>query len=223
MLWVNYPNNPTGATASLDFFSDAVQLCRRHDILLCSDLAYAEIGYDGFRAPSALEISGAKDVTLEFYSLSKPFNMTGWRIAAAVGNPLAVGALGTLKSNLDSGVFTAVQEAGIAALAQDPRAFFQKQSVLYQKRRDIVLAALDDMGLGIPAPLSTFYMWFPSPKGMTASQASRFFVEEAHVVVTPGSSYGATGEGWLRISLTCDTDRLEEAMGRMKEALNRKL
>lgn len=221
MLWVNYPNNPTGATATLDHFAEAVELCRRYDILLCSDLAYAEIGYNGFRAPSTLQVPGAKDVTIEFYSLSKPFNMTGWRVAAAVGNPLAVGALGTLKSNLDSGVFTAVQEAAIVALKSNPVPFFEEQSRLYQERRDVVLKGLDDMGIRIPAPLSTFYIWFPTPAGMTASDASRFFVEEAQVVVAPGSSYGAAGEGWLRISLTCPTDRLVEAMDRMKSAIAR--
>ncbi len=221
ILWINYPNNPTGATATLDFFEEAVELCRRHDILLASDLAYAEIGYNGFRAPSVLEVPGALDVAIEFYSLSKPFNMTGWRVAAAVGNPLAVDALGTLKSNLDSGVFTAVQEAAIVALESDPMAFFAEQSRLYQERRDIVLESLDKMGLHIPAPRSTFYIWFPTPQGMTSSQASEFFVQEAHVVVAPGSSYGKAGEGWLRISLTCPTERLVEAMERMKTAVRR--
>lgn len=221
MLWVNYPNNPTGATADLSFFEEAVALCRQYDILLCSDLAYAEIGYDGFRAPSALQVDGAKDVTVEFYSLSKPFNMTGWRVAAAVGNPTAVGALGTLKSNLDSGVFTAVQEAAVAALAHDPFTFFKEQSALYAARRNIALNALEEMGMGIPSPLSTFYIWFRTPRGMSSSEASRFFVEEAHVVVAPGSSYGEVGEGWLRASLTCPTDRLIEAFDRMKAAMAR--
>lgn len=221
ILWINYPNNPTGAIATLDLFQEAVELCRRHDILLASDLAYAEIGYNGFHAPSVLQVPGALDVAIEFYSLSKPFNMTGWRVAAAVGNALAVNALGTLKSNLDSGVFTAVQEAAIVALESDPVSFFTEQSRLYQERRDIVLEALDGMGLHIPAPRSTFYMWFPTPKGMTSSQASEFFVKEAHVVVAPGSSYGKAGEGWLRISLTCPTERLVEAMERMTTAVNR--
>lgn len=219
MLWVNYPNNPTGAVADLSFFADVVQFCKDNDILLCSDLAYAEIGYDGYRAPSVLEVPGAKEIAIEFYSLSKPFNMTGWRIAAAVGNPMAVNALGTLKSNLDSGIFTAVQDAGIVALEQHPLPFFQEQSRLYEDRRNIVAQALDEMGLGIPAPLSTFYMWFPTPFSLTSADASRFFVESAHVVVTPGASYGSSGEGWLRISLTCETSRLKEAMERMKTAL----
>lgn len=221
MLWINYPNNPTGAVATLDFYRQAVEFCRQHDILLCSDAAYAEIGYDGFRAPSVLQVEGAKDVAVEFYSLSKPFNMTGWRVAAAVGNPLAVKGLGTLKSNLDSGVFTAVQEAAETALATDPFAFFAHQNSLYQARRDIVLNALKNMDFDVPAPLSTFYVWFPTPKNMTSAEASQFFVEEAKVVVAPGASYGPSGEGWLRISLTCPSDRLIEAMNRMEAASRR--
>lgn len=221
LLWINYPNNPTGAVAEREFFEKAVQFCRQYDILLCSDLAYAEIGYDGFKASSVLEVPGAKDIAIEFYSLSKPFNMTGWRIAAAVGHPLAVGALGTLKSNLDSGVFTAVQQAAIVALNHDPTLFFDQQNRLYQMRRDIVVNTLEALGVKIPRILSTFYIWFPTPKGLTSSDASRFLVEEAKVVVAPGSSYGAQGEGWLRISLTCPTDRLTLAMQRITEAYAR--
>lgn len=219
MLWVNYPNNPTGAVAPREFLRDAVDFCQAHDILLCSDLAYAEIGFDGYRAPSVLEIAGAKDIAVEFYSLSKPFNMTGWRVAAAVGNRLAVQALGTLKSNLDSGVFTAVQDAAVVALDNDPRAFFASQNAVYQERRDIVVKGLKEAGIDIPAPLSTFYIWFPTPGHWTSAEASRILVEESHVVVAPGSSYGPSGEGWLRISLTCPTDRLAEAMVRLKVAL----
>lgn len=219
MLWINYPNNPTGGVADLKFYQEAVDFCRTHDILLCSDLAYAEIGYDGFRAPSVLQIPGAEDVAIEFYSLSKPFNMTGWRIASAVGNPMAVKALGTLKSNLDSGAFTAVQDAAIVALNHDPVTFFQSQSALYQSRRDIACAALDAMGLSIPTPLSTFYIWFRTPDGMTSKEASQFFIEKAHVVVAPGSSYGDQGEGWLRVSLTAPTERLQEGFARMQKAV----
>lgn len=219
MLWINYPNNPTGAVATKDFMNEAVDFCRRHDLLLCSDAAYVEIGFDGYRPPSVLEIPGAKEVAIEFYSLSKPFNMTGWRIGAAVGNAMAVGALGTLKSNLDSGPFTAVQDAAIAGLAAEPENFFDHMNRLYQKRRDIVVRALAEMGLGVPAPQSTFYLWFPTPKGMTSAEATQFFVEKAHVVVTPGAAYGPHGEGWMRISLTIDDDRLEKGMERMKKAL----
>lgn len=221
MLWLNYPNNPTGAVADLAFYQKAVDLCRKYDILLCSDLAYAEIGYDGYRPPSVLEIPGAKDVAVEFYSLSKPFNMTGWRIAAAVGNEDAVKALGTLKSNIDSGPFNAVQDAAIVALRDNPEEFFRQMNALYKVRRDLTLAALDDMGLAIDAPASTFYIWFPAPPNMTSADATQFFVENADVVVAPGGAYGSVGEGWLRISLTVDTDRLIEALSRMKQAMSR--
>ncbi len=222
IFWVNYPNNPTGAVAARDFYQELVAYCQRYDILLASDLAYAEIGYDGYRAPSVLEIPDAKTVAIEFYSFSKPFNMTGWRIAAAVGNALAISALGTLKSHLDSGPFTAIQEAAIAALKDNPQPVFDQQTALYQYRRDLVLSALADMGLKVPVkPLATFYVWFQTPSGMSSDQASQFFVKEANVVVAPGASYGAHGEGWLRISLTCETQRIEEAMQRMKAALAR--
>lgn len=221
MLWVNYPNNPTGAVADLAFYQEAVELCRTYDILLCSDAAYAEIGFDGYRAPSVLEIPGAKDIAVEFYSLSKPFNMTGWRIGAAVGQADAIRALGTIKSNIDSGPFTAVQEAAIAGLDQEPEKFFAEMNQLYRERRDVTLAALADMGLGIPAPQSTFYIWFPAPAGLSSAEATQFFVEEADVVVAPGGAYGRHGEGWLRISLTIDTDRLKEALARMKRAMTK--
>ncbi|MCY0899876.1 MAG: LL-diaminopimelate aminotransferase [Firmicutes bacterium] len=220
MLWVNYPNNPTGAVASLDFYREVVHLCREYDILLCSDLAYAEIGFDGYQAPSVLQIPEARDIAIEFYSLSKPFNMTGWRIAAAVGNRDAVRALGTLKSHLDSGAFTAVQDAAIVALTRDPYPVFTEQNRLYQERRDIVLRALHEMNLDVFTPLSTFYVWFSTPQQMTSSEASRYFVEQAQVVLAPGAAYGRAGEGWLRISLTTATDRLVEAMQRMKRAMS---
>lgn len=219
MLWVNYPNNPTGAVATRDFFKKAVDLCRRHDILLCSDAAYVEIGFDGYKPPSILEIEGAKDVAIEFYSLSKPFNMTGWRIAAAVGNQDAVKALGTIKSNLDSGPFTAVQEAAIKALESDPGTFFNHMNQIYRERRDLTATALRSMGLEFQSPLSTFYLWFRTPEGMSSSEATQFFVEHAHVVVAPGEAYGQSGQGWLRISLTIDSERLKEGLDRMKNAL----
>ncbi|AUW93316.1 MAG: LL-diaminopimelate aminotransferase [Sulfobacillus thermotolerans] len=219
MLWLNYPNNPTGAVAPYDFYQEAVDLCRTHDVLLCSDGAYLEMGFDGYKAPSVLEIPGAKDVAIEFYSLSKPFNMTGWRIAAAVGNSSAVAALGTLKSNLDSGPFTAVQDAAIAALQSDPRAFFADMNALYQERRDIAIRALHAMGIAAATPAATFYLWFPAPFGMTAAEATTYFIQEAGVLLTPGEAYGAHGQGWLRISLTIDTPRLREGMERMAEAV----
>lgn len=219
MLWINYPNNPTGAIASRDFLKEAVAFARDHDLLLCSDAAYVEMGFDGYRAPSVLEIDGAKEVAIEFYSLSKPFNMTGWRIGAAVGNPLAIQALGTLKSNLDSGPFTAVQDAAITGLASEPEKFFEAMNHMYETRRNIVVNGLTAMGIQSPRPQATFYLWFRTPHNMSSAEAARFFVEQAHVAVTPGAAYGPHGEGWLRISLTTPEVRLSEAMQRMKEAL----
>ena len=219
MLWINYPNNPTGAIASRDFLKEAVAFARDHDLLLCSDAAYVEMGLDGYRAPSVLEIDGAKEVAIEFYSLSKPFNMTGWRIGAAVGNPLAIQALGTLKSNLDSGPFTAVQDAAITGLASEPEKFFEAMNHMYETRRNIVVNGLTAMGIQSPRPQATFYLWFRTPHNMSSAEAARFFVEQAHVAVTPGAAYGPHGEGWLRISLTTPEVRLSEAMQRMKEAL----
>lgn len=219
MLWINYPNNPTGAIASRDFLKEAVAFARNHDLLLCSDAAYVEMGFDGYRAPSVLEIDGAKEVAIEFYSLSKPFNMTGWRIGAAVGNPLAIQALGTLKSNLDSGPFTAVQDAAITGLASEPEKFFEAMNHMYETRRNIVVNGLTAMGIQSPRPQATFYLWFRTPHNMSSAEAARFFVEQAHVAVTPGAAYGPHGEGWLRISLTTPEVRLSEAMQRMKEAL----
>ncbi len=219
MLWINYPNNPTGAIASRDFLKEAVAFAGDHDLLLCSDAAYVEMGLDGYRAPSVLEIDGAKEVAIEFYSLSKPFNMTGWRIGAAVGNPLAIKALGTLKSNLDSGPFTAVQDAAITGLASEPEKFFEAMNHMYETRRNIVVNGLTAMGIQSPRPQATFYLWFRTPHNMSSAEAARFFVEQAHVAVTPGAAYGPHGEGWLRISLTTPEIRLSEAMHRMKEAL----
>ncbi len=219
MLWVNYPNNPTGAVAPLAFYEKAVDLCRKHEVLLCSDGAYLEMGFDGYQAPSVLQVPQASDIAVEFYSLSKPFNMTGWRIGAAVGNASAVKALGTLKSNLDSGPFTAVQDAAIAALNSQPEPFFAQMNALYRARRDLAVRALKDMGIAISPPQSTFYLWFKAPGGMESAAATQYFVQHAGVVVTPGEAYGAQGQGWMRISLTISTPALEEGLERMKQAL----
>lgn len=220
MLWLNYPNNPTGATAPSSFLAEAVERCRTYDVLLCHDNAYAEMSFDGYRAPSVLEIPGARDVAVEFYSWSKPFNMTGWRVAAAVGNSIAIKALGLMKSHLDSGVFTAVQEAAIAALEGNPEAVFERMNAVYRTRRDLLVDGLTKAGLVVPTPKATFYLWFATPRAMTSAQASKFFLEEADTVVTPGSAYGEQGEGWLRIALTESEDRLRLAVERMQAALS---
>ncbi len=222
MLWLNYPNNPTGAVASREFYQEAVDLCGQHEVLLCSDGAYLEMGFDGYQAPSVLEIPGAKETAIEFYSLSKPFNMTGWRIAAAVGNASAVEALGTLKSNLDSGPFTAVQDAAVSALRSGPAPFFTAMNALYQERRDIAVRALTSMGIPLQAPEATFYLWFQAPFGMTSAEATTYFIREAGVLLTPGEAYGTHGQGWMRISLTIDTARLQEGLERMAAAIQKR-
>lgn len=219
MLWLNYPNNPTGAAWSLEDAREAVERCRHYDVLLCHDNAYAEMTFDGYRAPSVLEVPGAKEIAVEFYSWSKPFNMTGWRVAAAVGCPVAIGALGRMKSHLDSGVFTAIQEAAVVAISEHPEDVFQRMNAIYARRRDRVLPILRRAGLDVPQPKATFYLWFRTPAGMSSAQAARFFLTEAHTVVTPGRAYGEEGEGWLRIALTESEERLTEAANRMAEAL----
>jgi LL-diaminopimelate aminotransferase len=161
------------------------------------------------------------DVAVEFYSWSKPFNMTGWRVAAAVGNQTAIHALGLMKSHLDSGVFTAVQQAAMVALNEHPETVFEAMNQVYLKRRDLVVPELTKAGLKVPTPKATFYLWFPTPRQMTSAQASKFFLEEADTVVTPGNAYGQQGEGWLRIALTESEDRLSEAGQRIRAALRR--
>ncbi len=223
MLWLNYPNNPTGAIAPEAFLAEAVDRCRHYDVLLCHDNAYAEMTYDGYRAPSVLQIPGAKEIAVEFYSFSKPFNMTGWRVAAAVGAPVAIEALGLLKSHLDSGVFTAVQEAAIVALdtggGSEAGRVFERMNAIYAARRDLVVDGLSAAGLDISRPLATFYLWFRTPGKMTSAAASKFFLEQADTVVTPGRAYGAHGEGWLRIALTESEERLQSAVERMAAAV----
>ncbi len=214
ILFLNYPNNPTGATADLVFWERALDFCRRHDILLAHDNAYAEIGYDGYRAPSVLQLPGARDVAVEFHSLSKPFNMTGWRVGFCCGNARAVAALGVVKNNTDSGVFGAVQQAAIVALGLDRRHLEERLEV-YRRRRDLMVSALRSAGISAPSPRATIYLWCPVPEGETAAGFSGRLLEESGVFVTPGTGYGRHGEGFFRISLTCADARLEEAARRI--------
>lgn len=214
ILFLNYPNNPTAAIADLGFFEEAVAFCRRHDILLAHDNAYAEIGYDGYRAPSVLEVPGAREVAIEFHSLSKPFNMTGWRVGFACGSAQAIAALGVIKNNTDSGAFTAVQQAAITAL-ELPRQVLQVQLAVYRERRDRMVAALRGAGIEAPTPRATIYLWCPVPPGETASGFAGRLLEQTGVLVTPGTGYGPNGEGFFRISLTCPDDRLQEAARRI--------
>lgn len=217
LLFLNYPNNPTGAVATLDFYRQAVAFARRHDILIVSDNAYSEMTYDGYRAPSIFEVEGAREVAVEFWSLSKPFNMTGWRIAFVVGNPEAIAALGVIKTNTDSGQFTAVQEAANAALTSpEAEGFIAEMNEVYRRRRDLAVAGLRAIGLDARPMKGSFYLWVPVPEGHTSASFAALLLEEAGVVVTPGAAYGEHGEGYIRISLCIAEERLQEAMERIR-------
>ncbi len=215
LMWLNYPNNPTGAPADLSFFEEAIDFCRRHSILLCHDNPYSDVTFDGYRAVSPLQIPGAQEVVIEFNSLSKTYNMAGWRVGMAVGNAAAVKALGTIKTQVDSGLALPVQYMAIAALTGD-QTWLAGRNAIYQQRRDMVLAALDELGLAVPAPKATLYVWFPAPDGMTDVEFHQKLLREAHVSIAPGSMYGQNGRGWMRLAIGVDTGRLQEALARIK-------
>ncbi len=217
VLWINYPNNPTGAVAPLEFFERAVHFARRHEILVCHDNAYSEVSYDDYRPPSFLEIPGARDVGLEFHSLSKTYNMTGWRVGMVVGNARALATFGQVKTNVDSGVFEAVQRAAIAALGGD-QSWLAGRNLVYQGRRDRVIAALAEMGNPTPAPKASLYVWARVPGGGSSLQYCLELLHNSLVWVTPGIGFGDAGEGYFRISLTTPDDRLDEALRRMVAA-----
>lgn len=218
IMFLGYPNNPTGACATDEYFDRAIEFCIEHGILLAHDNAYCDICYDGYRAPSILERPRAKECCIEFFSLSKGYNMTGWRIAFACGNEQAVQALGTIKNNLDSGQFTAIQEAAIAALTGDQDCVKQMCEI-YQARRDAIVGALRSIGLECAAPKATIYVWCKVPEGETSESFATKLLECAHVIVTPGSGYGPDGEGFIRISLTTPDERLMEAVERIKSTM----
>ena len=215
ILWLNYPNNPTAAVADRHFFEEVVTFAHTYHIMVCNDLTYSEIAFDGYRPPSLLEIEGAKEVAVEFHSLSKSFNMTGWRIGFAVGNKEAVTGLGTVKSNLDSGVFQAIQRAGVVALRESQDSIREIQKI-YATRRDIVVNGLRDAGFVLDAPKATFYLWVPIPQPYTSTSLATKLLTEGGVVVTPGNGFGSPGEGYLRLALTQDENRLLEATERIK-------
>jgi LL-diaminopimelate aminotransferase len=218
LMFINYPNNPTGAVAPDGFFEEAVAFARMHDLLVVHDNAYSEITFDGYRAPSFLATDGAMDVGVEVFSLSKTYNMTGWRCAAIVGNAEAINHYWRLKTNVDSGMFEAIQLAAIEALS-GPQGFVEEACAMYQRRRDLVLAALGEIGIELDPPKGTIYIWAPVPSGHTSASFAEEVLERAAVVVSPGSSYGPHGEGFFRISLTVSDDRLAEAVERMRGSL----
>jgi LL-diaminopimelate aminotransferase len=215
LLFINYPNNPTGAIAPEGFFERVVDLAERHEILVVHDNAYSETTYDGYVAPSFLATPGAKEVGVEVFSLSKGYNMTGWRCAAILGNAEAIKTYWRLKTNVDSGLFEAVQLAGAAAL-RGPRTEVEEMCRIYQRRRNLVVDALHDIGVEVTAPKGTIYIWAPVPEGHTSTSFAEMVLEEAAVVVSPGSMYGPSGEGFFRISLTTPDELLTEAVTRMR-------
>jgi LL-diaminopimelate aminotransferase len=216
LMYLNYPNNPTGAIVPENFFDRVVEFAWEHDILVVHDNAYSEISFDGYRAPSFLATKGAKDVGIEVFSLSKGYNMTGWRCAVAVGNAESLETYWRLKTNIDSGLFEAVQLAGIAALSPDADAEVASMNTLYKRRRDQVCDALREIGVEVQPPRGTIYVWAPVPAGYESSAAyCEHVLEQAAVVISPGAIYGPAGEGWFRISLTTPDDRLLEAVQRL--------
>src|SRR3954454_8367373 len=218
LIFINYPNNPTGAVVPDGFFEQVVELAREHQILVVHDNAYSETTYDGYVAPSFLATPGAKEVGVEVFSLSKGFNMTGWRCAAILGNPEAIASYWRLKTNVDSGMFEALQMAAAAALS-GPRGPIEEMNAIYARRRDLLVAALREIGVEVEPPRGTIYVWAPVPAGHTAASFAELVLEEAAVVVSPGSMYGPSGEGFFRISLTTPDDRIAEAVTRLREHL----
>ena len=218
-LWLNFPSNPTAAVAGTSTFADAVAFSREHDLVLLHDAAYEEITFDGYVAPSVLQTPGAKEVALEFGSASKSFNMTGWRIGWAAGSAEAIRALGVVKTNLDSGPFTAVQRAAIAAL-EGPVEHLDEIRATYQRRRDLVVGTLNGLGWSVKPPLGACYVWVPVPEGETSTGFADRLLDTAGVFVAPGSGYGARGEGYVRFSLTVPDERLAEAMARLGDVLS---
>ncbi len=216
LMFIGYPNNPTSAVAEKDFYKKVVELAKEFDFIVASDNAYSEICYDNYKPISFLEVEGAKDVGIEFHSLSKTFNMTGWRIGFAVGNKDVIAALGKVKTNIDSGIFQAVQEAGIYAL-NNAETLNKNIRDVFQTRRDQMAEALQKAGFEFKKPLATFYFWVKVPKGFTSAEFTKKLLQEKGIVVTPGNGFGDAGEGYFRISIT--NPRIEEAVERIKSAV----
>ena len=220
ILWLNYPNNPTGATASKAFFEDAVEYCRKHKILLCHDAAYTQVTFDGYTAPSILEIPGSMEVAVEFNTLSKSHNMAGWRLGTAVGQAEALSALLKLKTHADSGHFLPVLQAAVAAMAGD-QTWLESRNAVYQERRDIVVAGFREMGFNPTNPQASLYIWCPVPDGRDSDSFVLELLEQAYVSLAPGSIFGSRGSRYLRLSLTQPKERIRQAIDRIQHWLNR--
>ncbi|MCX5991618.1 MAG: LL-diaminopimelate aminotransferase [Chloroflexi bacterium] len=211
VLWLNYPNNPTGAVAGIDFFKKAVAFAKKYDLVVCHDAPYTEVAFDGYRPPSFLEVPGAKDVGVEFHSLSKSYNMTGWRVGMAVGNAQIRDALMRFKSNLDSGIPQAIQYAAIEALRGD-QSCIEEHNAIYQRRRDRIVKVLREVGLRVTPPKASLYIWAGIPDGYTSAEYATKLLDGAGVVVTPGTGYGKYGEGYIRLSLTAADSEIDEGL-----------
>jgi len=221
VLWINYPNNPTGAVAELDFFNGVVEFARRYDMAICHDGPYTEVAFDGYQPVSFLQAEGARDVGVEFHSLSKSYNMTGWRIGMMVGNADIVNSLKTLKSNMDSGIPQAIQYAAIEAL-RGPQDCIEEHNAVYQKRRDLVIEMLNSIGLEAKSPKASLYVWAKVPEGYTSVDFTADLLEQVGVVVTPGVGYGKNGEGYVRLSLTIPDAGLVKGLSRLAGWRDRK-
>ncbi len=214
LFFFNYPNNPTAAVADLNFFQKMLEFCREYHIVPVHDASYTELAFDGYRPPSFLQLPGAKDIAIEFHSLSKTYNMTGWRLGMVVGNREVIAALGKIKSNIDSGAFNAIQMAGIAALDSD-QSCVAENCRIYQERRDVLVSGLKKLGYEVQSPQATFYVWLPVPKGFTSMKFTAHLLENAGIVTVPGMGFGEPGEGYVRFALTVPKERLEEVLARM--------
>ena len=220
LMFLNYPNNPTGAIADESFYLEVIEFAKKYDIIVCHDGPYSEIAFEGYKPLSFLEVPGAKEVGIEFHSMSKTYNMTGWRIGWAAGNSRVIEALGRIKSNIDSGVFQAIQEASIEGLLGN-QDIIQQIIKIYQERQDIVIEGLTALGWKVERPKATIYVWPKVPKGFTSASFCELVLDKAGVVLTPGNGYGEYGEGYFRISLTISTERLREALRRLQDNLGK--
>lgn len=216
IMWLNYPNNPTGAVAPMEFFERAIAFARSNGLLICHDNPYCDVVFDGYTAPSILQVPGAMEVALEFNSLSKTYNMAGWRVGMAVGSAVAVEALARTKTNIDSGIFIPIQDAAVAALTGD-QSWLNDRNDIYRERRDLILAVLEELGIHAGRPNASLYIWARVPKGYTSADFATRLLEDAAISVTPGSAFGLHGEGYIRISLGMGTERIGEAMERLRQ------
>lgn len=216
LLWINYPNNPTGALATMEFFEQVVAFGKKYEILICHDNAYSEMAYDGYKPPSILQVPGAKEIAVEFFSCSKSYNMTGWRVGFVTGNSIGIKGLSQVKTNIDSGVFKAIQRAATAGFSTSESDLQELMSV-YQDRRDVIVAGLQQLGWPLEPPKATLYIWAQVPQGFTSAEFCTLLLEKCGIVVTPGNGYGEAGEGFFRIALTVPQEKIVLALERMQQ------